>query len=382
MADSRYRMHDLIRLYAHTAAGSLPVEQRRAILERVTAYYARRMGALADLADGARKGQIDPARVERELLWLDRERPTLLGLIEQAAAEHVSLLAELLLDLAVVAADALTCWPEKPRLSQAMLAVAQLDRNARLEAWALYQQALDLLQRGATQKALELLGRAWTLATQTSDQGLRDRLGHALHAAGSAPEPASVAMPRVQQPVPDGHLEGPGSADRLAPARGSDGRRTGPTAVVGGPDLPPRKTRASPVWGAAPASGRVPPAERSTDRRTASERLDRWAIIPPGSPAGPTGRPGRQGPSHGPSNDPGPSGGPGPSGHPGPSGGPGPQGGDDRGHQHPRRPADPGWEQQPAAASQGPAPRSSRVREATETVRGTGAAPSTPMIFG
>jgi hypothetical protein len=424
MGGRRWRMHDLVRLYAQgVAAEALSVEERRAIQERVAAYYVERLGAVAELAEGARNRQIDPARLERQLLWLDRERPTLLGLVEQLAAEHVSLLAELLLDLAVVAADGLTSWPEMPRLSQVMLEVAQQENNARLEAWALYHQALDLLRRGATEKALELLGRAWSLATQTSDQGLRDRLGHARYAARGAQQPLSVAEPRRRPLVADGPLKRPGNTDGAVPARASEGP-TAPTVVADAAGLPPQEANPKPVSGTAPTPGRRPATEKSPNQRAATERLDRWAIMPPRSPNGPMAPPSRQGPSHDPSSFSGPESGPGPSGYTGPSDGPGrpgpsgytrpsggpspssdpggpvPSGGprpSDRpgpsGHPDPQRgghgthhrrsrPSEPGWEPQPAAASQRPAPRASRVRQATETVRGAGAAPSTPMIFG
>jgi hypothetical protein len=395
-------MHDLVRLYAQTVAvDALPVEERQAIQARVTAYYVERLGAVVELTESARKGQIDPARLERQLLWLDRERPALLGLVERLAADHMSLLAELLLDLAVVAAEGLTAWPEMPRLSQRMLAVAEQERNARLEAWALYHQALDLLQRGVTSKALELLGRAWNLATQTSDQGLRDRLGHARHAAGDLRQP--VAEPGKPAPVPDGRVDNPVSMDRPAPTHGPDGGRT------------------------TPRGGRAPATETSGERRAAVERPDRWAIVPARSSADPRGtarrqRPGQDpldpseggrptghpgGPGHpgghnhshpgGPGGHGRPGGhshpgGSGPTGHPGgPSGGAGPQGGPPPSDTPGPPPSDSTGP--PPSDSTGPppddhrivrreAPRSSRVRQATETVRGAGAAPSTPLIFG
>lgn len=295
MGGRRWRMHDLVRLYAQgVAAEALSVEERRAIQERVAAYYVERLGAVAELAEGARNRQIDPARLERQLLWLDRERPTLLGLVEQLAAEHVSLLAELLLDLAVVAADGLTSWPEMPRLSQVMLEVAQQENNARLEAWALYHQALDLLRRGATEKALELLGRAWSLATQTSDQGLRDRLGHARYAARGAQQPLSVAEPRRRPLVADGPLKRPGNTDGAVPARASEGP-TAPTVVADAAGLPPQEANPKPVSGTAPTPGRRPATEKSPNQRAATERLDRWAIMPPRSPNGPMAPPAGKG---------------------------------------------------------------------------------------
>jgi hypothetical protein len=85
-----------------------------------------------------------------------------------------------------------------------MLTVAQRDKDARLEAWALFHLGLDLLRRGATQKALELLGRAWTLAKQTGDQGLRDRVGQALHEAGARPPRPSVGTRETQPPASGG----------------------------------------------------------------------------------------------------------------------------------------------------------------------------------
>jgi hypothetical protein len=393
----RWRMHDLIRLYARGVAEDVPVEQRQAILGRLAAYYAQRLGALAELADGARSGRIDPARLERGLLWLDRERPTLVVLVEQLASEHVSLLADLLLDLATVAADALTCWPEMPRLSRTMLAVAQRERDDRLRAWALYHQALDLARRGATDKARELLGQAWSLATRTSDQGLRNRLGHALHTTVGTSEPPPTARPSAQPSarpaVPDGRVEKPAAADPAAadPAAADRRSRRPPPASplgAGAADLP-RTISPEPVRGAAPAGHPEPEAARSAGWRNGSERLDRWAILSPPPPAGPSGRPGWQAPSGGPSNDPGPSNGPGtsdghrPRGGPGSSGGSGPSGpsgGRPSGGSGHRRGG--GRRNRRTAAGPAAEPRPNQVRQATETVRGTGAAPSTPMIFG
>ena len=83
----RWRMHDLLRLYARQLSGTNPGERDQAA-GRLLAYYFKRAGA-ADKHLRALAGQPKPAEFAdraEALAWLDTERPNLIAAVTMAAA--------------------------------------------------------------------------------------------------------------------------------------------------------------------------------------------------------------------------------------------------------------------------------------------------------
>ena len=85
-ARGRWRMHDLLRLYARQVPGTSPGERDQAV-DRLLAWYLRRTGA-ADDHLRALAGEPVPAEFsgrDDALAWLDAERPGLIAAVTMAA---------------------------------------------------------------------------------------------------------------------------------------------------------------------------------------------------------------------------------------------------------------------------------------------------------
>jgi tetratricopeptide (TPR) repeat protein len=144
----RWRMHDLIRLYA---AEHLTPDQHNAGFTRVLAHYQhtayladRRFTALPADQDQVPVGFATP---QEATAWVVQERAGLVAAIVRAAATHPQNAAKLASDLApiLVRARLLTDWVIVS--STAVQVADALDRWSAADAWNCYGQALQAVRR-------------------------------------------------------------------------------------------------------------------------------------------------------------------------------------------------------------------------------------------
>ncbi|UGT45337.1 tetratricopeptide repeat protein [Nocardia yamanashiensis] len=99
-AGGRYRMHDLLREFALALAGADPLDERRAVVDRLLDHY-QHIGEQADrylagdthpkpVADAEPAAASHFSNRTQALAWLRAERGNLLGCLEYAAARHQS----------------------------------------------------------------------------------------------------------------------------------------------------------------------------------------------------------------------------------------------------------------------------------------------------
>ena len=146
---NRWRMHDLIRLYAaELARDSARDDQSEAALDRLLEHYLDTTAAAASHLLGHEAGQAVPDRFDGRadaLAWLDAERPTLVAAVTLAAADRAR--------TAVLLAVYLTPFLDWRRHFDDMITTGQAavdsarhvgDRQG--EAWALNDLGLALWQ--------------------------------------------------------------------------------------------------------------------------------------------------------------------------------------------------------------------------------------------
>ncbi|WP_158883140.1 AfsR/SARP family transcriptional regulator [Amycolatopsis anabasis] len=187
---NRYRMHDLVRLYAaERAAADHPADFRAAALLRLTDYYLRTASAATDVIIAReRHPRPSPAPApaigsyDEAMTWLETERPNLLALAHDAARrDQPAVLGELsralrhYLDLRGFHEDART-------LHTAALAAARTTGDRGLEAHALVALGLVQWRWGRYTRAATQFRGAVTVAHQ---HGHLDIEGYALHYLGS-----------------------------------------------------------------------------------------------------------------------------------------------------------------------------------------------------
>ena len=167
-APGRYRLHDLLRLYARElAAQSHPEPERAAALTRALGFYAATTwGTLAVLRPGDhrlaraddrwRDGGLELADEHSALGWLETERANLLAAIQQAAAtpgipnELATQLAHALFGFLWVRGH----WDDWVRVSQLALAAAQRTGDRAAQAHAHNDLGLARYRQGRYEQAL------------------------------------------------------------------------------------------------------------------------------------------------------------------------------------------------------------------------------------
>jgi DNA-binding SARP family transcriptional activator len=148
-ATGRYRLHDLLRLYARELAQHHPLPERAAAMGRAMGFYAAttwhslqllRPGdhRLARADDRWRKDALAFADAQAALAWLEAERPNLLTAVEQAAT-CPGAPAELAIQLAHALFGyfwARNYWDDLVQVNQTALRVARQlgDRGAEAQA--------------------------------------------------------------------------------------------------------------------------------------------------------------------------------------------------------------------------------------------------------
>jgi hypothetical protein len=260
----RWRLHDLVRLYARRAAyDELTEEERQAAIARALEVEAARAREMLELASAR-----DAIAAERLRVWLEVDRPNLAGLLEQATETGLLGLADELASWIEILLEALTSWPDRIRVDRARLEVARQANDAWLEAWVLHGIGVTHARAGHHAQAAALFQQSLALAVRSGDSRLEGEIGRDLSALPTwRDDPAGVALGR---PMP---------------------------MVSPGVGTPPTVATAA-VSGSAPTTARsrtVPPDAPEAE-------------VPPGPGPGPT-----------PGNRPGSGGGPGPSPGPGPS---------------------------------------------------------------
>ncbi len=177
--EHRYRMHDLVRLYAAERAGRLRVDERRAALHRIqdhylhTAYAADRVlaplrdpPALAAPRQGVPEPIADPAAA---LDWFTAEHPVLLAAIVQARRigldTHVWQLAWSL----TTYFDRRGHWHDRAATQYAALAAARRLGDRSAEASARRGLALAHVWLGRSDDATAELGHALRLYEELGD---------------------------------------------------------------------------------------------------------------------------------------------------------------------------------------------------------------------
>jgi hypothetical protein len=339
----RWRLHDLVRLYARQAAyEQLTKAEREAALGRALEVEAARARAMLELAI-----ERDAAAAERLRAWLEIDRPNLAGLLEQATEAGVLGLADELASWIEILLEALTNWPDRIRVDRARLEVARRAQDAWLEAWILHGIGVSHARAGHYAQAAALLQQSLTLAARTGDSRLQEEIGRDL---GALPtwhdDPAGVVLGR---PAPATNLGVSVLPTVAAAAIARAAPSTIPNSAV---PAGARETegRPSPELGPSAGDRPDPGGAPRPDPRSGQPRSD------PGS--GPRGSSPGSGPG---GSDPGS--GPGGS-NPNPRSGPrGPSGsGSDAGGEPPGG--------------------LGRAKRAVAAARGSGAAPQAPLIFG
>jgi tetratricopeptide (TPR) repeat protein len=167
-APGRYRLHDLLRLYARElAAQRHPEPERAAALARALGFYAATTwGTLAVLRPGDhrlaraddrwRNGGLELADEHSALAWLEAERANLLAAIQQAATtpgipnELATQLAHALFGFLWVRGH----WDDWVRVSQLALAAAQRTGDRAAQAHAHNDLGLAHYRQGRYEQAL------------------------------------------------------------------------------------------------------------------------------------------------------------------------------------------------------------------------------------
>jgi DNA-binding SARP family transcriptional activator/tetratricopeptide (TPR) repeat protein len=188
----RYRLHDLLRLYARELAQQRPEQERSAELNRVLTFYVDtawhtlallRPGdnRLARIDHRWRSGGLEFVDDQAALAWLDTERANLMVAVQQAAASAPGVPDELAVQLAHALYGFLTVrghWDDWEKVNQIALGVArekgdlagqaQIQNDLGVRAWRLgrYKEALACLHASLTlrRKVDDLPGQAAALA--------------------------------------------------------------------------------------------------------------------------------------------------------------------------------------------------------------------------
>ncbi len=201
-APGRYRLHDLLRLYAHElAAQSHPEPDRAAALTRALGFYAATTwGTLAVLRPGDyrlaraddrwRNGGLEVADEHSALAWLEAERANLLAAIQQAATtpgipnELATQLAHGLFGFLWVRGH----WDDWLRVSRLALAAAQRTGDRAAQAHAHNDLGLAHYRQGRYEQALACHQEGLAIFRELGDpdgqaESLRE-LGETLRALG------------------------------------------------------------------------------------------------------------------------------------------------------------------------------------------------------
>jgi DNA-binding SARP family transcriptional activator len=172
-APGRYRMHDLLRLYARElAAQRHPEPERAAALTRALGFYAAttwgtlavlRPGdyRLAQADDGWRNRGLELADEHSALAWLEAERVNLLAAIQQATTgipnELATQLAHALFGFLWVRGH----WDDWVRVSQLALAAAQRTGDCAAQAHTHNDLGLAHYRQGRYEQALACHKEGW-----------------------------------------------------------------------------------------------------------------------------------------------------------------------------------------------------------------------------
>ena len=384
----RWRMHDLVRLFAREmAVRHLSFEEQQAAVARAVDEYLTRARSWREVLR-SEAVKINPALGEYARAQLELERRNLVAIVHRAVGMQVALAHGLLAELLDLIFEAITVWPEAPRALEATLVAAKQRQDLDLQARALYAIARDHAVHGDAHGARRLLGEALSVANRAGDAGLVNAIAHALASLddrspwprpgwnGSASPPGQVPSPgpdRVPSPGPDNRVPSP-EADDQGVSRGP-----GQPAPSAGPEqwVAPAQAGPSAPQSAAASFARGVWAEPSNPLSPAPSQgqgPDSSGGWPPGGPHGPDPDPSGPPPAgEEPKFPPGDgSSGPDPS---GPAGAGSGGGREARGH---RRAPGPG----PAGTAAGGASGPSRVRQGTASGRGTDRTMPGPLTFG
>lgn len=183
-APGRYRMHDLLRLYAREVAGEQHPEQvRAAALTRALGWYATaawrtlallRPGdhRLARMDGRWSKGGLEFADDREALGWLDAERANLLAAVQQAAATpDVPDEIVIQLGLALSAFFAMRShWEDWAQVSQTALGTARRSGDLGAEGQALNDLGVPYLRQGRYEEALACLQQSLAIRRESGDR--------------------------------------------------------------------------------------------------------------------------------------------------------------------------------------------------------------------
>ena len=182
----RWRMHDLIRLYAaELARDAARDDQSEAALDRLLEHY-RDTAAAADDHLRALPGQALPERFDGRadaLAWLDAERPALVAAVTLAAASGRARTAVSLASRLAVFLNLRRHFDDMITTGQAAVGSAHHADDRHGEAVALTGLGVALLQVRRFDEAITALQRAAALFTEFRD---RDNEGMALTSLGLA----------------------------------------------------------------------------------------------------------------------------------------------------------------------------------------------------
>ncbi len=178
----RYRLHDLLRLYAaEQAEAEETAPERAAAVRRVLGWYLRTAAAAAALlfprplpfepaAAGGSCPAPDFADHAGALAWCERERANLVAAVRQAA-DGADLAAGWQLPIALYSLfDLRKYWADWIDTARCGLAAAERLGDLRAVALLLNQQALPLLDLGGWAEARDLLERARATFGQLGDR--------------------------------------------------------------------------------------------------------------------------------------------------------------------------------------------------------------------
>lgn len=209
-ADGRYRMHDLLRVYAHDhAATEDPADDRDAAVDRVLDYY-RRVGELANrqLTVDTRSRELpvngeSPAAPSitsrlRALAWLRAERDNLLDCLEHAVSHGRSSQA---IELTGALAGLLRIdgpWPVAVDLHRRAAALAEEGGDPLAAAEALYNLGTVQYATGDYAGAVGPMRQALTIFRARGDRAAEARalgvLGALAYATGDYPATAELML--------------------------------------------------------------------------------------------------------------------------------------------------------------------------------------------
>ncbi|HEX2132701.1 MAG TPA: tetratricopeptide repeat protein [Actinophytocola sp.] len=220
--DQRYRMHDLLRAYAHEQT---PRDEAEEAMHRLFDHYLSTSAAAMDLvipddhhsrpAIAMRASEHPLVSAEEAIAWLDAERRNLLTLAEVAANEDWP-------PVCATQMSALLCrylhnrahYADAMALHTLALKVARHRESAELEGWELARIGDVHLRLGHHVEALDHLEHALTIARQIGDPRLEARalrlLGQVCLRQGRHQDALALlrqALP-LTRTVADRHLEG------------------------------------------------------------------------------------------------------------------------------------------------------------------------------